>query len=196
MTDATASGVGSCYTARNNAELYLWGCDAVQKLPANAGISSGNAFSVRLFNVDSGGALYWEHGILPGVIETHLPTTSTNYPGSVDVISVQRGGTVWLLRSRDENASPQTTPDVECSGSCTTFMHAWQNGTVSVRGSGTLTTFTGTMTGRRFAVETASSVVAGPKATYFPGDTAGVVNNGEDSQPQEFCLYTARTVAG
>lgn len=160
-----------CYSAYGSGTvLGLYGCAATQTMPSSPSPLGGNDYDVRLFSVDGGAQLHLYHGVLPYSISTQKPASGTP---SIDVFSISRGGQLWLRRTHDSSTTPATTADVNCSGSCNIFMHVWQGGAVNTMGGGNINNFTGTVSGKRYAL-TGGSYVAGTggSADFFPG-TAG-----------------------
>lgn len=173
----TAVGaVGYCYTV-GDGDLYLYGCAARQSFPNSPSPIGGNAYGIRILNADGGGALHLMPSDVAGLISAQAGASGDP---SVDVISVSRGGTLWLHRTPDESLYPY----FECSGSCGIFLNMWQVGAINTVSSGTLMHFTGTMTGKRYSLAGGSHVSGtGGSETFFPGDEAGTV------QESTYCWY-------
>lgn len=174
----TASGTTpTCYYAYGGSTvLELYGCAAVQSMPASPVPLGGENYSVRMFDVDDGAILRLQHGNVAGLISAQKPATGTP---SVYVFSVERGGVLQLARTRSDS----TVHTIACSGSCTTFLDLWQNGSVNVSGVGTIVSFTGSMEGKRYQLTGGSFVAGNLDAAYFPGDSAGTV------QATTYCWY-------
>lgn len=175
------SPVASCYYAGGGStRLDLYGCAASQSMPSGSSPLGGNNYTVRIFEVNDGASMRLYHGTMAGSISAQKPSSGTP---AVDVFSVERDGSLWLVMDHDSANSPATTPDIACSGSCDTFMHCWQGGSVNTYASGTLINFTGSMEGKRYALYSGSSVKCNGSATYFPGDTEGSVDS------STYCWY-------
>lgn len=176
-TSAKSQTVG-CYAADGDgASLSLWGCAAVQTVPASPSPLGGENYSVQIFRADSGGAIHLYPSALAMSVSCAKPASGTPF---VAVFSVQRGGQLWLHRSNDSSLSF----DVSCSGSCDVFCNMWQVGVMNVRGGGTMIGFTGSVTGKRYELAGGSHVAGtGGSATFFPGDEAGTL---EDAT---YCWY-------
>ena len=169
-TKAAAPG---CFQATSNSILHLYGCAVRQSFIDPASPVGGEFFNVRVFYMDGGGKIYLEHDPIACSITTQANAAS-NHP--VDVFKLSRGGELWLTRAYDSDASPVTTGEVACSGSCDCFVDVGDSAVYTL-GSGTLTSFTGAMTGKRYSVTAGGRISIGQGATYFPGDEAGTVDS-------------------
>jgi len=181
----------SCYAATGSAVLNLYGCSARQKMPSSPTPLGGQNYNVHVLYADDGGTINLEHGVIAGAIEAEKPSSGTPV---VYAIQASRGGRIGLRRGND-SGTPATSPNIVCSGSCDVFLLASQEGGTSISGAGTLTTFVGTMTGKRYQANSGSFIVAGPAASYFPGDTAGTLDNGEGGRPQTYCWYSENDIS-
>lgn len=175
-------GVGGCYLATGSgSSLYLVGCSAIQQMPS--GNMGGNPYSVRLICADDGGAIRLGQGSLDGQISTQQPADMTT--PVIEVLSIIRGGKLYLIR--DNSAS--TSRDVNCSGSCKTFLAMWQNGTMNTGGIGDLIRFVDNgVTGKRYDLTGGSFVSGvGGDASFFPG-SAGEAGTGT-VESETYCWY-------
>lgn len=159
----------SCFYVHNSgATLELYGIAAMQSMPSSPVPLGGEDYNVRVFDVDNGATLRLHHGVVASTISVQKPASGTP---TVTVFSIERGGTLQLVRTRNSSAEHV----VSCSGSCDTFIDVWQNGSVNTYGTGTIVSFSGTVTGKRYNVTGGSSIAGSLGATYFPGDSAGTV---------------------
>ena len=161
----------ACYAASGGAVLDLYGCAATQTMPSSSPLGGEN-YAVSMFGAD-GGTIRFRHGSLPGSVSCHKPASGG--PGIV-VLRGLRGGAFWLTRAHDEDSTPATTGEIACSGDCDTFLSLSQVGIVNLLGSGTITSFTGSMTGKRYSLIEGSSVSGSLGENFFLGNTAGTVD--------------------
>ena len=162
-----------CYAVLNGAVMYLYGCAARQAMPTGVSVLGGESYTVRLFSADAGGTMRFMHGVLEGLISSEKPASGGP---QVACIYTAHNGTVSLTYAYDDLASPATTGVISCSGSCDIFYQSRQFGGLNTLSSGTLVSFTGTVTGKRYSLTGGSYVAGLPSATYFPGDVAGTVD--------------------
>ena len=174
-------GVAGCVQASNSSVVSLYGCWIEQKLPTGVtelkkedGTTTTEDFTVRLVSGDSYGRVNFYHGIRAHKL-TFEAASSSSKP-HVYVLSASRSGSIWLMRAYDDRNDPETSKKIICSGSCEIFAYGWQSGTYNTSGSGYLIEFEvasgSTVTGKRFKLETGSSIGNVGSTTYFPGSTA------------------------
>lgn len=149
---------------------------------AAGGAITGATMNVRVCNSDSGGTIRFRHGSLPHAFSLSNANTSGL---SVDAIRATRNSEIIFWRSESDSVSH----GIECSGSCDTFAYLSDASNFHSMSTGSRFSFTGTVTGKRYAVSGGSYINLGVGADYFPGSTAGTVDNGEDGRPQTYCWY-------
>lgn len=174
----------SIFSATNaGTVLNIYGCAARQSMPSGVtSLTDSVNYSVSIFKAATGGKLRLYHDPIAGLISTQLPSSGTP---SVTVLGINRGGELVIIRDYDEDNTPVTTPNIECSGSCNTFLDMRQDATISTLAGGAMINFVDNgMTGKRYNLETNSHGVAGLAADYFPGNVAGTVDT------STYCWYT------
>ena len=173
-TTAKSQAPGCFVVSGSGSELHIRGCAVQQSFPASPSPLGGETYDIRPFYADGGGKLYIEHDVLATTVSTEK---SAGSPHGVNVFAILRGSELWFPNGYDEDNNPQTTGVVQCSGSCTRFL--WISGdskTFSISGGNPIS-FTGTVTGKRYAVDDGSKVMLGHGADWFPGDVAGTVDD-------------------
>ena len=174
-TTANSYPAVGCYMASGSGTtLSLYGVAARQSVPNVASFDS-SSYACRVISADYGATVSMRHSKMPFIIET---ATITGGP-SVVALHVSRKGTLNLYLSSNNTLSH----DVNCSGSCSTFLSVSQGGQVSRISTGSAFNFTGAVTGQRYNLTTGSSVVVGGNVDFFPGDTAGTV------ETSTYCWY-------
>lgn len=181
------------YTARSllgsgdKSVVALYGIHFDQRVVSGA--ITGSTMDVRVCNADSGGTIRLRHGSLPHKFSLSVADITGL---SVEAIRCARGSDIVFYRTEADAASH----GVECTGSCTTFAYVVDNSNFHSMGTGSRLSFTGAggataeVTGKRYTVSGGSYVNLGVGADYFPGDTAGTVDNGEGGRPQTYCWYS------
>lgn len=173
-TLSTTGVVTGCIQASaSGAVINLFGCAFRQIVPADLPAYSVG-YGVRIISADGRGRVNLRHGTIAGSI-----TAASRADVSVTVLNVSRGGGMYFYYVMDDSVSHE----IAVSGSCTVFMSAWQSGTTNTVGTGSPLTFSGTMTGKKYEARTGSFICVGQNASYFPGDTAGTVDD------STYCWY-------
>lgn len=178
-TDTTAD-VGCYHSSGNNTILAIFGCAAISEVPDNLDFTDKKC-SVSLFRATLGGTIRLYKDPTPGLIQCEQ---TVNGP-TITVIEVSRNGELVLHKTG-------TARTINVEGSCTTFLSMSQMSRISSLSSGSLISFTdvnSNFSGKRYSLTTGSTGLGGLSTTYFPGDEAGTVDNGEDGRPQTFCWY-------
>ena len=169
---AQAPGV---FTVNGSGNLHIYGCAVQQSFPSGSSPIGGEAYSIRPFYAEGGGKLYIQHDVLNTTISTQQPAGESAH--AVSVFAILRGSELWLPNGYDESNNPQTTGVVQCSGACSTFMFVSGDSRVYDIGGGNPISFSGTMTGKRYTVNSGSKILLGEDADFFPGDVAGTVDD-------------------
>ena len=178
-TDTTAD-VGCYHSSGNNTILAIFGCAAISEVPNNLDFTN-KKYNVSLFRATLGGTIRLYKDPTPGLIQCEQVA---NGP-FITVIEVSRNGELVLHKT-------STTRTINVEGSCTTFLSMSQMSRISSLSAGTLISFTdvnNNFSGKRYSLTTGSTGLGGLSTTYFPGDEAGTVDNGENGRPQTFCWY-------
>lgn len=178
--------VGMCLEVTGDTAIArLRGCRFVQAFPSDANLP-GTQYAIRVIGVDNNATVTF----YPYDIATSFTFSDTaTHDRNTDVISISRGSKLRFERPVVTDAISGYSWDIACSGSCDNFIHVWQGASVNTIGGGPAQTFSGTVVGRRFLITQGSFIYVGQNDDYFPGDTAGIIDNGEGGRPQTYCWY-------
>lgn len=178
-TSATSYPVVSCFAAEGNStRLYLSGCSAIQTLPADPTIlATSNNYTVRVINVEQGAQIRIYPDTVP--FEINVAKNTGTYP-NVTAISVLRNSNITNVGTSLNDYDLE----IKCSGSCDTFFSAGSKSQYDNLSGPNVFAFTGTVTGKKYALTGASCTNnTGGNTDFFPGNVAGTVDTAT------YCYY-------
>lgn len=173
---------GTCFTATGGSTVLLVrGFEATQSMPS--GSFGGNDYGVRMFFIDEGATIRLVQDALASTITTEQPSGAGAAKPDVTVFDVARGGNLSISMDMLD----ETSRDIDCYGSFTTFLNLRQNGRVTTTGAGTRIRFVDHSASGAPYVLTGGSFVSGvgvPSANFFPGDGSGSIESAS------YCWYS------
>lgn len=175
-TSSQGQPTAGCFVASEGAKLEIKGCSALQSVPDDPdALSDSRSFIIRMIWAASGATIEFEHDSVPTVIAMDKPVSA---PFILTALHATRDASYILPSVVGSSAT------IECSGNCDTFLSLNGQSGVYPTGYGNIITFSGsTVTGKRYTLTNGSSVQINQSDTYFPGDTAGTVDD------ESYCYY-------